>query len=235
MRFCLGSWAGLLAAGLLSAASVEVSPRRVTSTVRADPRTGRLVRNVIIPEKSVTPRLLSPQPVSGAPAARTREGLDDIVERAAQEHEVDPLLVHSIIKVESNYNQYAISNKGAEGLMQLMPSTARSLGVRNSFDVEQNIRAGVKHLKYLQERFKDDRLALAAYNAGEGAVEKYDWIPPYPETQNYVYQVGKKYGEARRASARRSAAVKSGEHEKTEYAPVEYFIDAEGKLYLRTK
>ena len=135
-------------------------------------------------------------------AARKRRGADlnAIVEKAARAHEVDPLLVHSIIKVESNYNVHAVSNKGAEGLMQLTPSTARMLGVSNSFDPQQNIEAGVKYLKYLKDLYKDDRLALAAYNAGPGAVDKYKWIPPYAETQNYVYQVGKRYGEARRAA-----------------------------------
>ena len=77
--------------------------------------------------------------------------------------------------------------------MQLTPATARMLGVSNSFDPQQNIEAGVKYLKYLQSVYKDDRLALAAYNAGPGAVEKYKQIPPYPETQNYVNQVGKRY------------------------------------------
>jgi soluble lytic murein transglycosylase-like protein len=234
MRFCLKALVGLGVAGCLPAASVEISPHRVTSVVRADPRTGRLVRNAVVPAKPVTPRLVPQQAVS-AQTSKPARAVDEIIERAAQEHEVDPLLVHSIIKVESNYNQYAISHKGAEGLMQLMPSTARGLGVRNSFDAEQNILAGVKHFKYLQERFKDLRLALAAYNAGEGAVEKYDWIPPYPETQNYVYQVGKKYGEARRAGSQKIAASKPLEPEKREYAPVEYYVDAEGKLYLRTK
>lgn len=199
--------------------------------MRADSRTGRLVRSVVVPAKPIASRVVT-SPGTGTPAEAG--SVDEIVERAALEHEIDPLLVHSIIKVESNYNQYAISNKGAEGLMQLVPSTARRFGVRNSFDAEANIRAGVKYLKYLQDRFKDDRLALAAYNAGEGAVEKYNWIPPYRETQNYVYQVGKRYGEARRAGAKATAA-KAPEPPKREYAPLEYFVDAEGRLHLRTK
>ena len=132
-----------------------------------------------------------------ARAGESSKDLNAIVEKAARAHNVDPLLVHSVIKVESNYNANAVSNKGAQGLMQLTPSTARMLGVSNSFDPAQNIEAGVKYLKYLKDLYKDDRLALAAYNAGPGAVDKYKRIPPYAETQNYVYQVGKRYGEAR--------------------------------------
>jgi soluble lytic murein transglycosylase-like protein len=151
-------------------------------------------------------------------------------------------LVHSIIKVESNYNTHAVSNKGAQGLMQLTPSTARMLGVSNSFDPQQNIEAGVKYLKYLKDIYKDDRLALAAYNAGPGAVDKYKWIPPYAETENYVYQVGKRYGEARRAAdAAKPVEVKAPEVKPVEVtpaevkpSPVQTFIDENGRLHLRT-
>ena len=128
-----------------------------------------------------------------------------MVEKAARDNNVDPLLVHSVIQVESNYNPYAVSPKGAEGLMQLMPPTARELGVSNSFDPRQNIEAGVRYLKYLQDLYKDDRLALAAYNAGPGAVDKYKWIPPYPETQDYVNRVGQQYGAAKKAAAQHLA------------------------------
>ena len=159
-----------------------------------------------------------------------------------REDDLDPLLVHAVIQVESGYNQYAISHAGAQGLMQLMPATARSLGVRNSFDVEENIRAGVRHLKDLKETFKDDRLALAAYNAGAGAVDKYRWIPPYPETQEYVYKVGKKYGEARRAAAVQAVAkpavpppTPTVTSDEPETRQVESFVDAEGRLHMRTK
>ena len=159
---------------------------------------------------------------------------------------MDPLLVHSVIKQESNYNAYALSNKGAEGLMQLMPPTARMLGVSNSFDPRENIEAGVKYLKYLQGVFKDDRLALAAYNAGPGAVEKYKQVPPFKETQNYVDQVGKRYETARRE---RDAEVKASPQtsQRPEIAPVlpeaviqdkhprlEQFVDEHGLLSLRT-
>jgi soluble lytic murein transglycosylase-like protein len=147
-----------------------------------------------------------------------------------------------MIKVESNYNVHAVSNKGAEGLMQLMPPTARMMGVSNSFDPQQNIEAGVKYLKYLKDMYKDDRLALAAYNAGPGAVDKYKWIPPYAETENYVYQVGKRYGEARRAAdAAKPVEVPAPEVKSIQVTPVEVkpaaveqFIDENGRLHLKT-
>ena len=171
--------------------------------------------------------------------------INEAVDDAARQYDLDPLLVHAVIQVESNYNQYAISHAGAQGLMQLMPATARSLGVRNSFDVEENIRAGVRHLKDLKDTYKDDRLALAAYNAGAGAVDKYRWIPPYAETQEYVYKVGKKYGEARRAAATEAAAkpaapplpapAPAAVADEPETRQVEAFVDAEGRLHMRTR
>jgi soluble lytic murein transglycosylase-like protein len=204
--------------------------------VRVDPRSGRLVRSVVLSSRSPF-RGLAPRPSSE---------IREIVDRTAKAHDVDPLLVHSIIKVESNYDPHAISPKGAEGLMQLMPSTARMLGVTNSFDPGQNIEAGVTYLRYLQSVYKDDRLALAAYNAGPGAVEKYKWIPPYRETQNYVNQVGKHYQEARQAAesqAPAKAPVASAQPASTEpvsevveekHPQLEQFVDENGKLHLRT-
>src|SRR5262249_45499967 len=147
--------------------------------------------------------------------------------------------VHSIIKVESNYNPYALSNKGAQGLMQLIPSTAKRLGVKNSFNPQENIEAGVRYYKYLKTIYKDDRLALAAYNAGEGAVAKYNGqIPPYPETMNYVYSVGKRWGEAtrqRRAQAAKPAPQPAPEAPKAEEHPrLEQYRDEQGRIFIRT-
>jgi soluble lytic murein transglycosylase-like protein len=159
------------------------------------------------------------------------------VDQAAKWYDIDPLLVHSVIQVESNYNPYAISNKGAEGLMQLIPSTARRFGVKNSFDSRDNIEAGVRYLRYLKNIFGDDRLALAAYNAGEGAVARYGWIPPYPETQQYVYRVGKKYGEARRAAERKPAPIlaQAAKQHVEEHPKLEQYRDEQGRIGLRTK
>jgi hypothetical protein len=112
-----------------------------------------------------------------------------VIDQAATREGVDPRLVRAVIKVESAYQSEARSKKGAMGLMQLMPDTARRYAVANPFDPVSNIDAGVKHLKMLLGRFDGLALALAAYNAGEAAVERFRGIPPYPETQNYVRQV----------------------------------------------
>ena len=161
-----------------------------------------------------------------------------MVEQAAKNLDVSPLLVDSVIQVESNYNPYAISPKGAQGLMQLMPATARRFGVTNSFDARQNIEGGVRYLKFLQDTFKDDRLAIAAYNAGEKAVTKYGDVPPYAETQSYVAKVGGKYSKAKRAAEKNSAAVKSAEEPKLageETRHVVQYVDSEGRLHLATR
>ena len=112
----------------------------------------------------------------------------EIIAALSEAHGVDPMLVKALIQVESNYKARARSPKGAMGLMQLMPSTAREYKVRNPFDPRANIDAGVKHLKSLIDRFGVE-LALAAYNAGEGAVRKFNGVPPYRETRNYVSRI----------------------------------------------
>jgi soluble lytic murein transglycosylase-like protein len=116
--------------------------------------------------------------------------IDAAIDMAAARHNVDPNLVRAVVKVESNFNANAVSHKGAMGLMQLMPSTARQLKVKNPFDPEQNVDAGVRHLKQLLESYGGDvKLTLAAYNAGSGAVARSAGIPHYPETQNYVRRI----------------------------------------------
>jgi soluble lytic murein transglycosylase-like protein len=215
----------MLAASPARAAEPASSDRKAL-VVRVDSRTGKLVRTV----------------VAAPVAAQIKQpglAISEMVEQSAKAHDVDPLLVHSVIKVESNYNPYAVSSKGAEGLMQLTPATARMLGVSNSFDPRENIEAGVKYLKYLQGVYKDDRLALAAYNAGPGAVAKYKEVPPYRETQNYVNQVGKHYSNAKAAAEKKIAdAPKPPEIAQTapeeKHPRLEQFIDENGRLYLRT-
>jgi hypothetical protein len=112
----------------------------------------------------------------------------DIISAAAEAHGVNPILVQALIQVESNYNPRAHSSKGARGLMQLMPSVAREYNVRNVYDPKANIDAGVQKLKTLIDKWGTE-LALAAYNAGEGAVERFNGIPPYRETQHYVDRI----------------------------------------------
>jgi soluble lytic murein transglycosylase-like protein len=114
----------------------------------------------------------------------------DIINTACDRHGIDPALVHAIVKVESDFNPYALSRKGAMGLMQLMPQTAAEMNVRNTFNPNDNIDGGVKFLRYLIDRYDGNlSLALAAYNCGETAVKKWGAIPPYPETQNYVQKI----------------------------------------------
>lgn len=124
----------------------------------------------------------------------TPEQVDAAIEKAAAAHNVDPNLVRAVIKVESNFNPNAVSRKGAMGLMQLMPQTARQLKVTNPFDPEQNVDAGVRHLKQLMESYGGDvKLTLAAYNAGQGSVARSGGVPHFAETRNYVKRITNLY------------------------------------------
>jgi Transglycosylase SLT domain len=217
----------MLAASPMRAADAELHK----TVVRVDPRTGKLVRSTVVVRPPTPPTAIA-----------------ELVTKTSRAHDVDPLLVDSVIRVESNYDPNAVSPKGAQGLMQLMPPTARMLGVNDSFDPAENIEAGVKYLKYLQDLYKDDRLALAAYNAGPAAVDRYKQVPPYPETQKYVEKVGKKYVDARNAAAQKPGAASPApatarpipvqpeavQPEEEKHPPLEQFVDADGRLHLRT-
>ena len=121
---------------------------------------------------------------------------DSIINKYASVYQLDPYLIHSIIATESGFNPNAVSSKGARGLMQLMPETAKRLGVKNSFDPEQNIQAGVRHFRSLMDMFDNDLdLSLAAYNAGENLVQQLGRIPSFKETINYVQSVTNRYRE----------------------------------------
>jgi len=156
---------------------------------------------------------------------------EEIIKDKCRKYSMDYDLIKALIKAESNFNPFAVSRKGARGLMQLMPGTAYSLGVYDPFDVEANIDGGVRYLKAMLERFGGDhKLALAAYNAGPNTVEKYGSIPPYRETQDYVKKImaisGRDYNEsASRASSpsapakARPAAAKTSETKKAVKKP----------------
>ena len=154
--------------------------------------------------------------------ATTGADIDSAIEQAAARHNVDPNLVRAVVKVESNFNPNALSRKGAMGLMQLMPSTARQLNVKNPFDPEQNVDAGVRHLKQLLESYGGDiKLTLAAYNAGAGAVARSSGVPRYAETQNYVRRITDLYYGG-------SPFGRSG----VAHDPVRIQRDARGVLYI---
>jgi soluble lytic murein transglycosylase-like protein len=155
----------------------------------------------------------------------TQQDIDAAIDESAARHHVDPSLVRSVVKVESNFNPNAVSRKGAMGLMQLMPATARSLNLVNPFDPAQNVDAGVRHLKQLLDSYGGNvRLSLAAYNAGAGAVARSAGVPHFRETQDYV---------------RRITGLYSGGAEMGQYftpspiqAPVHVQRDARGVLYI---
>ncbi len=124
-----------------------------------------------------------------------RSDYNNLVQSKSRQYNMDPNLVKAVIKAESNWNPKAVSRKGAMGLMQLMPSTAYNLSVGNSFDPEENVDGGIRYLKYLIEKFDGNlTLALAAYNAGPKAVERYGTVPPIAETHQYVKKVLTLYG-----------------------------------------
>jgi hypothetical protein len=215
-QFCFKILIAGFAAGALFGAGSD-KPQRITSVVHPDLKTGKLVRSVVVspkpvaavrvPEAVVAPRLVddsAPAPEATAPSA----GIDEAVLRIAAEHSLPPQLIHSVIKVESNYNANAVSNKGALGLMQLIPATARRFGVSDVFNPIQNIQGGAKYLRYLLDLYNNDYpLALAAYNAGEAAVARYGGVPPFAETQNYVILVRRQLELAKKAAAAKSVAA----------------------------
>jgi soluble lytic murein transglycosylase-like protein len=242
MRFCLEvvletvvltciAASGLQAGDVIREPVQAAQAPRAVWVVRVDARTGKLVRS-----------MLSSQPAAGqrgktAEALASDASVRSLVHKTAIDFEVSPLLVDSVIQVESNYNPLAVSPKGAQGLMQLMPATARRFGVTDTFDPKQNIEAGVRYLKLLQDTFQDERLAIAAYNAGEKAVAKYGDVPPYPETMNYVAKVGQKYGQAQRAAGKSEEAKSAPAPKAYEDGPrhILAYVDPDGRLHIATR
>ena len=159
-----------------------------------------------------------------------------MVNRIAGEQGVEAPLVHSVIVAESNYNASAVSPKGAQGLMQLIPSTARRFGVSNTFDPEDNVQGGVRYLRYLLDYYHGDYTkSIAAYNAGESAVDKYNGVPPYAETVGYVKTVSQRLNEARRTELNNNTATTSVQPEVAAARPhIQALVGADGLVYLKT-
>lgn len=219
--FRIACSAVLAASALLGAdtpSGADAQPVRMISVVRVDQRTGKLVRSVIVSPKPVARQQVAETAVAArvapkggvetaapqvaTPQARPAAAIDDVVAQVAARESIPPELIHSVIQVESNYDPYAVSPKGALGLMQLIPATARRFGVTDAFNPADNIQGGARYLHYLLELYKGNYpLALAAYNAGEGAVARYGGVPPYAETQDYLVRVAKELEKSTAAQA----------------------------------
>ena len=187
---CAAVWAPTASAQIVR--TVDSSGRALF--VNADPpvrlkmKSAGSRRAIYLPAQS---RFMAP---SRPEMSMDRDGVEKLVKEAADRHNVDPALVRAVIETESNWNPAAYSRKGAGGLMQLIPSTAQRYGANDVFNPQQNIDAGVSHLKWLLERYNGNLdLALAAYNAGEGAVDRAHGIPAFRETRNYVHKVQDAY------------------------------------------
>ena len=166
----------------------EISGAPPAGALVAQPQSGAF--NAVLAQALMPELAPAPTDDAAAPAPVPPEQIDQLVQQNADIWQVDPALIKSVIANESSFNANATSPVGAQGLMQLMPETAATLGVRNPYDPAQNVAGGTRYLKGLLDRFNGDtRLAVAAYNAGPEAVEKYGDVPPYAETQNYVQNV----------------------------------------------
>ena len=171
-----------------------------------------------VPTSEISSITESQESVSSAPELEKKADLNQVVSAASDKHQIDPDLITSVIHAESGFNSRAVSPRGAQGLMQLMPETAARLGVSNAFDPSANVDAGTKYLRELLLHYNGNVVkALAAYNAGPQRVQQYGGVPPYPETRAYVAQVVREFNRkkvAQRAAAKHSVS-KIGEGSST--------------------
>lgn len=173
--------------------SLKFAPLAILSFFLFSNVTGLLFSRVMAPVAVASPAALPAIPADIPTSGNTE--LDQIIYDASQREGLDPKFVHAVIWQESKYIIEARSHAGAQGLMQLMPATAERFGCEDVNDPKDNIEAGTKYLHWLLKRFDGNvELALAGYNAGEGAVDKYNGIPPYNETRNYVKIISQRYG-----------------------------------------
>jgi soluble lytic murein transglycosylase-like protein len=178
------------------------------------------------------PTVVAASPTSVTSPAKSSDPVHALIDSIATNHGVDPALVRAVIQTESNFNRWAVSPKGARGLMQLIPETGARYGVRDFFDPRQNIEGGVRYMKFLLEKFDGNLdLSLAAYNAGEGLVEKLGRVPPIAETREYVRKVRTNYGKASIAAAK-AAQVASPETQKPASKQTFRTVDERGVVYF---
>ncbi len=238
---------GVLAEGALFGGDPPPKPERVVSVVSTDVH-GRLVRSsVVVPKRApesrvaanvVTPKVVAPVQVANAPESTEEKPapapageIAKAVEQIAAVNSLRPELIHSVIKVESNYNPNAVSPKGAQGLMQLIPATARRFGVSNAFNPIENIEGGARYLKYLLDLYNNDyALALAAYNAGEGAVAKYGTVPPYKETRDYLQLVAGELQKSMKATPPPKKPAANSPETDAGNRPIQKIVEPDGSV-----
>lgn len=208
---------------------VSPLPLAAENGIQAFVSNGRVVYTNLVdnPPQSRPAVLAGP---SDTLADEVPSSLRNLVDSISRNYGVDPALVRALIKTESNFNRWAVSNKGALGLMQLIPETGRRYGVRDFFDPQQNVDGGVHYLKFLLEKFNGNLdLSLAAYNAGENLVERLGRVPPIPETTNYVRKIRAIYKES---PAPAVAATAKSEPPKQEIPKIFRLVDERGVVHF---
>jgi len=195
--------------GYLDIASDQIASYDVDETpIAQEPQP--VAQPVPQPAALTQPSAAQPAAVAGPAPAKAAQNvdLDEVVREASSKNRLDPDFVSSVIRAESNFKTHAVSKKGAQGLMQLMPATAAQLGVANAFDPKANVEAGTAHLSALLDLYNNDPIrALAAYNAGAHRVKQYNGVPPYRETRDYINKIVRDFNAKKRAQMKAAAAA----------------------------